>query len=157
MHHKNYITRSGYEALKEELHLLVTKERPLLTQTINWAAGNGDRSENGDYIYGKRKLREIDKRIHQLTKKLENAEVVDSSVHAGKDKIYFGATVTILRNDDIEQVVKIVGQDEINPKANHISWTAPLAKFLLNKMLGDRFQFRLGDNLEWIEILDVEY
>lgn len=157
MHHKNYITRSGYEALNEELHLLVTKERPLLTQTINWAAGNGDRSENGDYIYGKRKLREIDKRIHQLTKKLENAEVVDSSVHAGKDKIYFGATVTILRNDDIEQVVKIVGQDEINPKANHISWTAPLAKFLLNKMLGDRFQFRLGDNLEWIEILDVEY
>ena len=157
MQHKNYITQTGYEALRAELHLLVTQERPLLTQTISWAAGNGDRSENADYIYGKRRLREVDKRIHQLTKKLDNAEVVDSSVHVGKDKIFFGATVTILRNDDIEQVVKIVGEDEINPKANHISWTAPLARFLLNKALGDRFQFRLGESQVWIEVLDVEY
>ncbi len=157
MNQKNYITRSGYEVLKEELNELLTKERPLLTQTINWAAGNGDRSENGDYIYGKKRLREIDKRIHQLTKKMERAEVVDSSVHIGKERIFFGATVTILRNDEIEQIVKIVGQDEINPKVNHISWTAPLAKVLISKVVGDQFKLRLGDKEELIEVLEVSY
>lgn len=157
MQNKNYITKEGYEALREELTNLLTKERPILTQTINWAAGNGDRSENGDYIYGKRKLREIDKRIHALTKKLEQAEVVDSSVHRGKDKIYFGATVTILRNEEQEQTIKIVGQDEISPEKNHISWTAPISKLLLSKTAGDRVLFRLDGNEEWVEILEVSY
>ena len=157
MRYKNYITRNGYEALKEELHNLVTKERPVTATTITWAAGNGDRSENGDYIYGKRRLREIDKRIYILTKKLEQTEVVDYSKHIGNDKVYFGATVTILRNDITEQTVKIVGQDEINPVANYISWTAPLAKLLLGKMIGDVLKLHLHDNDEEIEILNVDY
>ncbi len=157
MQYKNYITRNGYEALKDELHHLVTKERPSITATITWAAGNGDRSENGDYIYGKRRLREIDKRIYILTKKLEHAEIVDYSKHIGSDKVYFGVTVTILRNNITEQTVKIVGQDEINPVANYISWTAPLAKLLLGKAIGDVFKLRIHDNNEEIEILDVDY
>lgn len=157
MSQKNYITNVGYTVLREELSNLLSKERPHLVQTINWAAGNGDRSENGDYIYGKRKLREIDKRIYVLTKRLEQAEVVDSSVHFGKEKIYFGAVVTVCRNDSIEQVVKIVGQDEIDPSLNYISWTSPLAKFLLGKSIGDRFKFNSPSCEEWIEVLDVVY
>ena len=157
MQYKNYITQNGYEALKEELHNLVTKERPLTTATITWAAGNGDRSENGDYIYGKRRLREIDKRIYILTKKLEQTEVVDYSKNIGSDKVYFGATVTILRKDVTEQTVKIVGQDEINPVANCISWTAPLAKLLLGKVIGDVLKLHLHESMEEIEILDVDY
>lgn len=157
MSQKNYITRDGYTRLCNELNDLLTKERPQLVQTINWAAGNGDRSENGDYIYGKRRLREVDKRIHQLTKRLEMSEVVDSSVHMGKEKIFFGARVTIYRDDKLEQIVKIVGQDEINPKDNHISWTSPLARQLLNKTIGERFKFALPEREEWIEILDVSY
>ena len=157
MQYKNYITRNGYEALKEELHNLVTKERPVITATITWAAGNGDRSENGDYIYGKRRLREIDKQIYRLTKKLEQAEVVDYSKHIGSDTVYFGAMVTILRHDLTEQIVKIVGQDEINPIANYISWTAPLAKLLLGKVVGDVLKLHIHENVEEIEILDVDY
>ena len=157
MNQKNYITKTGYIRLQDELNDLVTKERPLLVQTINWAAGNGDRSENGDYIYGKRKLREVDKRIHQLTKKLEQAEVVDSSLHVNSDKIYFGAIVTICRNNTMQQTVKIVGQDEIDSKLNYISWTSPLAKFLLGKTIDDRFRLQLPSGEEWIEVLDVSY
>jgi transcription elongation factor GreB len=157
MQHKNYITRQGYEVLKEELHTLVTVDRPQTTQIITWAAGNGDRSENGDYIYGKRKLREIDKRIHILTKKLEQAEVVDYKAHVGSEKIFFGATVTILRSNDVEQTIKIVGQDEIDPTLNHISWTAPIARLLIGKTISDILKLRLGDNEELIEILDVSY
>jgi transcription elongation factor GreB len=130
---KNYITVEGYERLKNELHNLVTVDRPFLVQTIAWAASNGDRSENADYIYGKRKLRELDKQIYRLTKKLEVAEVVDCSIHIGRDKIFFGATVTILRNNEIEQTIRIVGQDEINPGLNYISWTSPLARFFVAK------------------------
>ncbi len=154
---KNYITVEGYERLKTELHNLVTTERPFLVQTIAWAASNGDRSENADYIYGKRKLRELDKQIHLLTKKLENAEVVDCRAHIGNDKIFFGATVTILRNDTVEQIVRIVGQDEINTELNHISWTAPLARLLLGKNIGDVFKLNLPSGVDEIEIIDVVY
>ncbi|MDQ5921738.1 MAG: transcription elongation factor GreB [Pseudomonadota bacterium] len=154
---KNYITRNGYIGLQDELNELVTKERPQLVKTVSWAAGNGDRSENGDYIYGKRRLREVDKRIHLLTKKLENAEVVDCSVHVGKEQIFFGAMVTIYRNDEVEQTVRIVGQDEIDPSRNHISWTSPLARQLLSKSVGDRFKLQLPNGIEWIEILEVIY
>jgi transcription elongation factor GreB len=155
---KNYITQDGYIKLQEQLNLLVTVERPKLVQIINWAASNGDRSENGDYIYGKRKLREVDKQIYLLTKKLENAEVVEPSVHKGKDIIFFGATVTILRQQHTQQIVRIVGQDEINPSLNHISWNSPLAKLLLRKSIGDEFTMHLPDNhQEIIEIIDVEY
>lgn len=154
---KNYITQEGYEALKEELHNLVTKERPQYVQLVNWAASNGDRSENADYQYGKKKLREIDKRIHQLTKKVEKAEVVNPKAHAGKEIVFFGAVVTILRNQKQEQTIKIVGQDEINPSLNHISWTSPLAKNLLRKILGDSFMFTSPQGREEIEIIDIRY
>ncbi|HLX54757.1 MAG TPA: transcription elongation factor GreB [Aquella sp.] len=154
---KNYITVEGYERLKTELHNLVTVERPFLVQTIAWAASNGDRSENADYIYGKRKLRELDKQIYRLTKKLEIAEVVDCKVHIGKDKIFFGATVTILRNDKIEQTIRIVGQDEIDTELNYISWTSPLARFLLGKTTGDIFKLKLPSGIDEIEIIDVVY
>lgn len=157
MEHKNYITINGYNRLKDELHDLVVKQRPQLVETINWAASNGDRSENADYIYGKRKLREVDRRIHVLTKKLEEIEVVDSSVHKGKDKIFFGAQVTILKNDKIELTVTIVGKDEINPSLNHISWISPLARALIGKVSGDIIYLEINGNRESIEILEVEY
>jgi transcription elongation factor GreB len=154
---KNYITVEGYTRLKEEFQHLVTVDRPVLVQTINWAASNGDRSENGDYIYGKKKLRELDKQIHRFSKKLEAAEVVDSSSHIGSEKIFFGAKVTILRNNQIEQTVKIVGQDEIDSHLNHISWVSPLAKLLLRRTSGDSFEFHLPSGVDIIEILEVSY
>lgn len=154
---KNYITTTGYAVLREELHNLVTKERPQYVQLVNWAASNGDRSENADYQYGKKKLREIDKRIHILTKRIENAEVVDPKVHNGKETVYFGATVEILRNNEVEQIVTIVGQDEINPEINHISWNSPLAKALIRKNLGDTFMFSSPQGEDEIEIVDINY
>lgn len=157
MEQKNYITTFGYANLRQELHDLVTKERPQYVQLVNWAASNGDRSENADYQYGKKKLRDIDKRIHILTKRIENSEVVDPTVHAGKEMIYFGATVTIIRNNETEQTVRIVGQDEINPEINYISWTSPLAKILIRKNLGDIFYFTSPQGREEIEIIDINY
>ncbi len=157
MTEKNYITITGYAVLRAELHNLVTKERPHYVKLVNWAASNGDRSENADYQYGKKRLREIDKRIHQLTKKIEHAEVVDPLSHTGNETIYFGATVIIVRNEKTEQTVKIVGQDEINTELNHISWTSPLARQLLRKKLGDNFTFQSPQGLEEIEILEVIY
>jgi transcription elongation factor GreB len=157
MQDKNYITVEGYERLKTELHNLVTVERPFLVQTIAWAASNGDRSENADYIYGKKKLRELDKQIYRLTKKLENAEVVDCRAHIGNDKVFFGARVTILRNDTIEQIIRIVGQDEIDTELNHISWTSPLARLLIGKSIGDIFKLHLPSGIDEIEVIDVIY
>lgn len=157
MEDKNYITVEGYERLKIQLHTLVTVERPFLVQTITWAASNGDRSENADYIYGKRKLRELDKQIHRLTKKLEIAEVVDCRAHIGKEKIFFGATVTILRNEKIQQTIRIVGQDEIDTELNYISWTSPLARFLLGKSIDDIFELKLPSGVDQIEIIGVVY
>lgn len=154
---KNYITVAGYATLREELHNLVTKERPHYVHLVNWAASNGDRSENADYQYGKKKLREIDQRIHQLTKKIEHAEVVDPTSHQGSDKVFFGATVSILRNQGQEQTVTIVGQDEINPEMNKISWTSPLAKNLLRKNLGDSFMFTSPQGREEVEIIEISY
>lgn len=157
MDNKNYITIAGYAVLREELHNLVTKERPHYVHLVNWAASNGDRSENADYQYGKKKLREIDKRIHQLTKKIEHAEVVDPRVHNGKETVFFGAKVTVIRNNDQEQIVTIVGQDEIDPQNNKISWTSPLAKMLLRKNLGDVFSFTSPQGHEEVEIVEIEY
>lgn len=154
---KNYITMAGYAALRTELHNLVTQERPQYVHLVNWAASNGDRSENADYQYGKKKLREIDKRIYQLTKKLEHAEVVDPQVHAGRETVFFGATVTIIRNNTQEQTVTIVGQDEINPSLNLISWTSPLAKQLLRKNIGDTFRLSSPQGQEEIEIIEISY
>jgi len=154
---KNYMTPGGWQRMRTELHELVTKERPHMTQVINWAASNGDRSENGDYIYGKKRLREIDKRIRFLTKRLENAEVVDPETREVTDQIFFSATVTVIRGDGNEQTVSIVGVDEIDLDRNHISWISPLARTLIKAREGDIVTFRGPLGEEEIEIVEVAY
>nr|WP_308446498.1 transcription elongation factor GreB [Chitinimonas sp. BJYL2] len=154
---RNYMTPGGWNRMRVELHELVHKERPALTQLINWAAGNGDRSENGDYIYGKKRLREIDRRIRFLTKRLENAEVVDPATREATDQVFFSATVTVLRGSGEEQTVSIVGVDEINLDLNHISWISPLARCLLKAREGDTVTLRGPAGGEEIEILEVRY
>jgi transcription elongation factor GreB len=153
---KNYMTPFGWSTMQAELLQLVTKERPQLTEIINWAASNGDRSENGDYIYGKRRLREIDKRIRFLTKRLEAAEVVDPSTRPPTDQIFFGATVDFYRDDCLQRVV-IVGQDEWDLSRYWISWISPLARALLKKRIGDTFEFVTAGGVELISIEDVQY
>ncbi|MFC4157999.1 transcription elongation factor GreB [Chitinimonas lacunae] len=154
---RNYLTPKGWERMRTELHQLVTKERPALTQVINWAASNGDRSENGDYIYGKRRLREIDRRIRFLTKRLEIAEVVDPETREPTDQVFFSATVTIAREDGSEQTVSIVGVDELDPDKGYISWISPLARTLLKAREGDTVVLRGPRGDEEIEILAVRY
>lgn len=154
---KNYITPVGWQALKDELYQLVNKERPEIVQIVNWAAGNGDRSENGDYLYGKRRMREIDRRIRFLTKRLEAAVVVDPEQREPTDQVFFSATVTLLRGDGSEQIVKIVGVDEIDTTQNKISWISPLARCLLKAREGDEVLLRGPEGVEEIEILEVAY
>ncbi|CUA86366.1 MULTISPECIES: transcription elongation factor GreB [Gulbenkiania] len=154
---KNYITPLGWRRLKEELYHLVHRERPEVVQVVNWAASNGDRSENGDYLYGKRRLREIDRRIRFLTKRLEIAEVVDPETRESTDQIFFGATVVMLRGDGSEQMVRIVGVDEIDLARGHISWIAPIARVLIRAREGDTVFFRGPEGEEEIEILEVRY
>lgn len=153
----NYITPNGHQALQDELYQLVHKERPEIVNVVNWAAGNGDRSENGDYLYGKRRLREIDRRIRFLTKRLEAAHVVDPEAREECDQIFFSATVTILRGNGHEQTVHIVGTDEIDLNRNKISWVSPLARCLLKAHAGDEVRLNGVDGVEIIEILTVEY
>lgn len=155
---KNYITPKGWQNLKDELYQLVNKERPHIVEIVNWAASNGDRSENGDYIYGKRRLREIDRRIRFLTKRLEIAEVVDPANREACEQIFFGATVDILRENGTEQTVSIVGVDEANPSEGKISWISPMAKCLIKAFNGDSVTLTSPDNQqECIEIIDVRY
>ncbi|WP_434779862.1 transcription elongation factor GreB [Neisseria sp. Ec49-e6-T10] len=154
---KNYITPNGWQKLKTELYDLVHKERPEIVQVVNWAAGNGDRSENGDYLYGKRRLREIDRRIRFLTKRLEIAEVVDPEQREATDQIFFSATVTILRGWGEEQTIKIVGVDEIDTKQGKISWVSPLARVLIKAYEGDTVYLKIEGKTEEIEILSVRY
>lgn len=132
----NYITPSGLKRLQDEFHQLYHEERPKLVETVAWAAGNGDRSENGDYIYGKRRLREIDKRLKFLRDRIEAAQVVDPSQLKG-DKVVFGATVTIQDENGVEKTYQIVGEDEIETDQNRISWKSPIAKALIGKKVGD--------------------
>lgn len=153
---KNYITPQGWRALKDELHQLVHRERPEVVNIVSWAASNGDRSENGDYIYGKKRLREIDRRIRFLTKRLDIAEVVDSEGRE-TDQIFFGATVVILRANNIEQTLSIVGVDELDPSKGRISWISPIARVLLKAKEGDVVVLRTPDTQEEIEILEVRY
>ncbi|WP_373823649.1 transcription elongation factor GreB [Neisseria dentiae] len=153
----NYITPAGWQALKDELYSLVNKERPEIVQIVNWAAGNGDRSENGDYLYGKRRMREIDRRIRFLTKRLEAAQVVDPETREATDQVFFGATVELLRGDGSEQVVKIVGIDEIDTAKNKISWISPLARCLIKAREGDEVVLNGPEGREVIEILSVAY
>ncbi|OWY38693.1 transcription elongation factor GreB [Xenophilus sp. AP218F] len=154
---KNYITPGGWQRLKDELYHLVHRERPEIVQIVNWAASNGDRSENGDYLYGKRRLREIDRRIRFLTKRLEIAEVVDPETREATDQIFFSATVLIERGDGSEQRLSIVGVDEIDLARGHISWISPIARALLKAREGDSVLFRGPDGDEDIEILEVSY
>lgn len=151
---KNYITPSGLEKLRAELRKLRDDERPKLLETIAWAASNGDRSENADYIYGKKRLREIEKRLRFLTKRLEIAEVVDPTTIA-TEKVSFGAMVTICDEDGVETTYQIVGEDEIDAKAKKISWKSPLAKALLGKKQGDAVTVHRPAGAIEVEIMSI--
>jgi transcription elongation factor GreB len=153
---KNYMTPHGYKKLVDELKHLKYKERPELCKVIEWAAGNGDRSENGDYIYGKKRLREIDRRISYLNDRVKNAEVIDPLTLKG-DKIQFGATVTIRDEDDQEKVYSIVGVDEIEIEKGKISWVSPLGATLLRSKLNDCVTFKTPKGEKEIEVVKVEY
>ena len=154
---KNYITPHGWQRLKNELYQLVKKERPELTVMINWAASNGDRSENADYQYGKRRLREIDRRIHFLTKRLEIAEIVDPCTREITDQVFFSATVTFERADGQSETVSIVGVDETNAALNHISWTSPVARSLLKAREGDVVLLRTPAGIQELEVIQIQY
>lgn len=157
MTEKNYITQQGYRVLRDELQSLVNKERPEVVSVVSWAASNGDRSENGDYIYGKKRLREIDKRIRFLTKRLEIAEVIDTRVHVGKEQVFFGAHVVYLDEEGEEVQIQIVGVDEAEPLKGKISWISPVAKALLKKQVGDMAKVPSPSGMKTLEIIDVFY
>ncbi len=153
---KNYITPAGFKRLKAELKKLLYEDRPALVKTVAWAASNGDRSENGDYIYGKRRLREIDRRIRFLTKRIEAAEDVDTSAPTS-DRVLFGATVVVAGEDGGETTYRIVGIDESDPAKKHVSWISPIARVLLNAREGDVVTFRSPKGEEELEILEIRY
>lgn len=153
---KNYITQNGMAHLKAELHELLTIERPKLVETVAWAAGNGDRSENADYIYGKRRLREIDRRIRFLSRRLDLAEVVDPSAQSG-DKVLFGATVTVLDENDQSRIYKIVGVDETDAKMGKVSWRSPIGQALLQAREGDAVTLKTPKGEEELVIQTVRY
>lgn len=154
---RNYITPAGHQRLKDEMLQLLDVERPEVVRIVHWAASNGDRSENGDYLYGKRRLREIDRRIRFLTKRLDLAEVVDPSVHHGSGQIFFGATVTYQNQAGQEHTITIVGIDEIDPLHGKISWIAPVARALTKAREGDVVTLRTPAGVEELEILEVSY
>jgi transcription elongation factor GreB len=153
----NYITPQGFARLKEEALRLLDKERPELVKVIAWAASNGDRSENADYIYGKRRLREIDRRIRFLTKRLETTKVVDPAQREPSDQIFFGATVTVMNQAGAEQTYSIVGIDEADVARGRISWISPLARALLKQREGDQVTFKAPGGDQVLEIVRVEY
>lgn len=157
---KNYITPAGLQRLKDEHRFLVSRERPAVTQVVAWAAGNGDRSENADYLYGKRRLRQIDSRIRFLTRRIDAAEVVDPAAPrpaAAASRVFFGATVTYRDNAGDEHTVSIVGVDEVDLERRYISWRSPLARALMKSTPGDRVVVHAPTKKEELEVLDVEY
>jgi transcription elongation factor GreB len=154
---KNYITPAGFARLKAELLELIDTERPRIVEVVHWAASNGDRSENGDYLYGKKRLREIDRRIRFLTKRLEIAEVSDPSVHQGGEQVFFGATVRYLQKDGRQQTVTIVGIDEADSLAGQVSWVSPVARALLKAHVGDEVPLHTPQGLQVLEVLQVSY
>jgi transcription elongation factor GreB len=155
---KNYITPEGFAALKAEFHQLYKIERPEVVRTVSWAASNGDRSENGDYIYGKRRLRQIDSRCRHLMRRMDLAEIIDAKTQQHLEKIYFGAWVTLFNLDDeTEHVYRIVGKDELEPNKGYISWVSPLAKSMLGKAVGDTVRAVTPKGDECFEVIDVRY
>ena len=157
---KNYITPGGHQRLKKEFDYLLKKDRPTVTAAVSWAAKNGDRSENADYQYGKKRLREIDRRLRFLTKRLDIAEVVDPEMPRDvdiADQAFFGATVTYANQQGIENTVSIVGVDEVDMKRNHISWISPIARALMKSRPGDTVVLRAPGGVEELDVIDVRY
>ena len=154
---KNYITPAGYARLRNELMALIDDERPKVVEVVHWAASNGDRSENGDYLYGKKRLREIDRRIRFLTKRLEVAEIADPSLHHGHDQVFFGATVTYAEPSGHGRTVTIMGVDEADSLQGQVSWISPIARALLKSREGDVVTLLTPQGPQDIEVLEVRY
>ena len=154
---KNYITPQGYAVLRAELFELIDNERPRIVEIVHWAASNGDRSENGDYHYGKKRLREIDRRIRFLTKRLEIAEITDPSAHHGKDQVFFGATVTYVDESDAERTVTILGIDEADSLKGQVTWVSPIARALLKAREGDVVKLVTPVGVQDVEVVEVQY
>jgi transcription elongation factor GreB len=154
---KNYITPAGYHRLRTELINLIDAERPKVVEIVHWAASNGDRSENGDYIYGKKRLREIDRRIRFLTKRLDIAEVADPTQHHGNDQVFFGATVTYENSAGVSRTITIKGIDEVDNLQGEVSWVSPIARALLKSREGDEVQLMTPGGLERLEVIKVVY
>lgn len=154
---KNYITPAGHQRMKDELLHLLDEERPEIVKIVSWAASNGDRSENGDYQYGKKRLREIDRRIYFLSKRLEDVLVVDPEARDQTDQIFFGATVCYADETGQETTIAIVGVDEVDMEKNHVSWISPIAKALIKAREGDTIQFQTPEGLKELDILKVTY
>ena len=154
---KNYITPAGYARLRTELLELIDNERPRIVEIVHWAASNGDRSENGDYLYGKKRLREIDRRIRFLTHRLEIAEVTDPSVHHGSDQVFFGATVTYVDQQGVERTVTIMGIDEADSLQGQVSWISPISRALLKAREGDVVRLVTPQGAQEVEVLAVRY
>ena len=154
---KNYLTPAGYQRLRAELLTLLDDERPKVVEIVSWAAKNGDRSENGDYLYGKKRLREIDRRIRFLTRRLDIAEVADPSLHAGSDQVFFGATVRYADEDGSERTVRIVGVDEANSLEGDVSWVSPIARAMIKSRVGDEVSLETPAGKKTIEVVEVCY
>ena len=154
---KNYITAEGFRRLRDELKTLLDEDRPKVVEAVSWAAKNGDRSENGDYLYGKKRLREIDRRIRFLTGRLDIAEVVDPSLHHGNEQIFFGATVRYASDHGDERTIRIIGVDEAESAQGEVSWIAPIARALLKARVGDEIRLVTPRGAEVLEVLEVRY
>ena len=154
---RNYITPAGYAALRSELATLMLEERPAMVKIVSWAASNGDRSENGDYLYGKKRLREIDRRMRFLTKRLEIAEVVDPTTQPNQDQVFFGATVVYSDPEGAEHTITIVGVDEAEPLNGKISWISPVARALIKSREGDTVTLRTPGGIQDLDVLEITY
>lgn len=154
---KNYMTPQGYARLRADLLDLIDNERPKVVEIVHWAASNGDRSENGDYLYGKKRLREIDRRIRFLTKRLEMAEVVDPRIHHGSDQVFFGATVTYMDDLGEQRTITILGVDEADSSQAQVSWVSPVARALLTAREGDEVALSTPAGMRLLEVLEVHY
>lgn len=154
---KNLMTPAGHKMLRDELEFLLSKERPRIVEIVSWAAGNGDRSENGDYLYNKKRLREIDRRVRYLTKRLDKPEIVDPKKQQALEQVFFGATVKYARTDGTELTVKLVGIDEANMDEGKINWVSPVGRALLKARVGDVVEVRTEEGSEPLEILSIDY